>query len=208
MSSLDQINFGLYTPEKKTMFGWIIATTTSHHVNLDTMVPSFMEWNSLQHSQSLLDSSAPTEKNEAWLDRYRRIGATAIHGQAVQRELVAAKVHMDELVRRYWEVESCGEGVVTATKEELECEAQLKSNFCRLDYENKLERKPEVKVPYSAFIREYLDLNHMSVVPRDSLSLYKYFLPHHCAFKEHSTTTKLRVVLDGSAKTSSGHSLS
>ena len=33
------------------------------------------------------------------------------------------------------------------------------------------------------------------------------FLPHHCVFKEDSTTTKLRVVFDGSAKTSSGISL-
>ncbi|XP_044312560.1 uncharacterized protein LOC123037129 [Drosophila rhopaloa] len=163
--------------------------------------------------------------------------ATALHGQAVHRELVTAEVHMDELVRRFWEVESCGEGVVTATKEELECEAHFKTNFRRLDsgeysvrlpakntlellgesynqaycrflnLESKLERKPEVKVQYSAFIREYLHLKHMSVVPINSLSLCKYFLPHHCVFKEDSTTTKLRVVFDGSAKTSSGHSL-
>ncbi|XP_044317454.1 uncharacterized protein LOC123038060 [Drosophila rhopaloa] len=163
--------------------------------------------------------------------------ATALHGQAVHRELVAIEVHMDELVRRFWEVESCGEGVVTATKEELECEAHFKTNFRRLDsgeysvrlpakntlellgesynqayrrflnLESKLERKPEVKVQYSAFFREYLHLKHMSVVPRNFLSLCKYFLPHHCIFKEDSTTTKLRVVFDGSAKTSSGYSL-
>ncbi|XP_043064397.1 uncharacterized protein LOC122320294 [Drosophila ficusphila] len=130
------------------------------------------------------------------------IKATALQGQAVQRELVAAEGRMDELVRRFWEVESCEEGVVTATKEELACEAHFMTNFRRLDSENKLQRKPEVKVQYSAFIREYLDLNHMSLVPKDSLSLCKYFLPHHCVFKEDSTTTKLRVVFDGSAKTS------
>ena len=32
-------------------------------------------------------------------------------------------------------------------------------------------------------------------------------MPHHCVFKEESTTTKLRVVFDGSAKISNGHSL-
>lgn len=34
-----------------------------------------------------------------------------------------------------------------------------------------------------------------------------YFLPHHGVFKEHSTTTKLRVVFDASAKSSTGKSL-
>ena len=33
------------------------------------------------------------------------------------------------------------------------------------------------------------------------------FLPHHCVHKEDSTTTKLRVVFDGSAKSSTGVSL-
>ena len=30
-----------------------------------------------------------------------------------------------------------------------------------------------------------------------------YYLPHFCAFKEHSTTTKLRVVFDGSGSNKS-----
>ena len=34
-----------------------------------------------------------------------------------------------------------------------------------------------------------------------------YYLPHYCVFKEDSTTTKLCVVFDGSAKTSNGVSL-
>ncbi|XP_043064790.1 uncharacterized protein LOC122320687, partial [Drosophila ficusphila] len=65
----------------------------------------------------------------------------------------------------------------------------------------------KLKSQYSAFIREYLDLNHMSLVSKDSIGLCQYYLPHHCVFKKDSTTTKLRVVFDGSARTSSGSSL-
>lgn len=35
----------------------------------------------------------------------------------------------------------------------------------------------------------------------------KYFLPHHCVLRKDSLTTKLRVVFDGSMKTSSAFSL-
>jgi hypothetical protein len=52
---------------------------------------------------------------------------------------------------------------------------------------------------------EYELLGHMSEVKIDNRD--GYYLPHHPVFKEDSTTTKLRVVFDGSAKTSSGLSL-
>ncbi|XP_058448908.1 uncharacterized protein LOC131428867 [Malaya genurostris] len=41
----------------------------------------------------------------------------------------------------------------------------------------------------------------------DEYNSQTYYLPHHPVFKEASTTTKIRVVFDGSAKTSSGFSL-
>lgn len=40
---------------------------------------------------------------------------------------------------------------------------------------------------------------------QDSNKLY-FYLPHHCVFKPTSTTTKLRVVFDASAKTANGYS--
>ena len=47
-------------------------------------------------------------------------------------------------------------------------------------------------------------MGHLEPVPPADLVLpdsKHYYLPHHCVFKEASTTTKLRVVFDGSAKT-------
>ncbi|XP_041787582.1 uncharacterized protein LOC121602893 [Anopheles merus] len=57
-------------------------------------------------------------------------------------------------------------------------------------------------------MKEYLDLGHMSLVrDGDTVPAESYYLPHHPVFKESSTTTKIRVVFDGSSKTTSGYSL-
>ena len=59
-------------------------------------------------------------------------------------------------------------------------------------------------------VHEYLELDHAEVVPPDQLEapdIGTYYLSMHGVAKESSTTTKLRVVFDASAKTSSTFSL-
>ncbi|XP_041451707.1 uncharacterized protein LOC121405166 [Drosophila obscura] len=73
--------------------------------------------------------------------------------------------------------------------------------------ESKFVRNPVLYSKYSAFMKEYLSLDHMSLVPNEDRHKCRYFLPHHCVIKEDSSTTKLRVVFDGSAVTTSGLSL-
>ncbi|XP_062715282.1 uncharacterized protein LOC134291500 [Aedes albopictus] len=74
--------------------------------------------------------------------------------------------------------------------------------------ERKLERNPQLKEDYHHFMREYLSLGHMRLVEADDdENSPTYYLPHHPVIKEASTTTTVRVVFDGSAKTSTGFSL-
>ncbi|XP_058448900.1 uncharacterized protein LOC131428858 [Malaya genurostris] len=74
--------------------------------------------------------------------------------------------------------------------------------------ERKLDRNPELKKEYHKFMAEYLSLGHMQCVQDDDGHHSEgYYLPHHPVVKEASTTTKLRVVFDASAKTSTGASL-
>ena len=85
---------------------------------------------------------------------------------------------------------------------------QAKRRFHYL--EKRLEANPALKKSYSDFIHEFQDLNHLEAVPNEELVKKDSdvnFLPHHCVHKEDSTTTKLRVVFDGSAKSSTGVSL-
>ncbi|XP_070066935.1 uncharacterized protein [Drosophila virilis] len=144
---------------------------------------------------------------------------------------------IDKLIRRFWELESCTEPESSPNREERDCEVHFQANFKRLptgeysvrlplrlsldqlgdsyqqalrrflNVERKLDRNPTLKTQHTAFIKEYLDLNHMPLNSLAALGQCKYYLPHHCVLKEDSTTTKLRVVFDGSAATTSGHSL-
>lgn len=74
----------------------------------------------------------------------------------------------------------------------LECKFQLNSNF---------------HAQYSDFMREYIELNHMSEVTKDTSTTSPMYLPHHGMIRESSITIRLRVVFDSSAKTTTGFSL-
>ncbi|XP_017881790.1 uncharacterized protein LOC108625943, partial [Ceratina calcarata] len=72
--------------------------------------------------------------------------------------------------------------------------------------ERKLRRDANLHVQYAAVIEEYLTLGHMTRKPDEQIT-EGYFLPHHAVVKESSQTTKVRVVFDGSAKSTTGISL-
>ncbi|XP_036145895.1 uncharacterized protein LOC118646638 [Monomorium pharaonis] len=129
------------------------------------------------------------------------------------------------------------EGRVTMSAEELECESYFVNTMTRDSFgrfivrlpfrknknklgeskpmairrlkllERRFLRDPEFGRQYAAFMPEYIDLNHMSRTTENLNIASSIYLPHHGVLRESSVTTKLRVVFDGSAKTSSGVSL-
>ena len=88
-----------------------------------------------------------------------------------------------------------------------------------LNLETRLEKNEnEIRTRYNDFIQEFIDLNYLVYVGTlDEITDQEkqgknrvhefYYIPHHCVEKD-STTTKLRVVFEASAKTSTGLSLS
>ncbi|XP_033218069.1 uncharacterized protein LOC117173539 [Belonocnema kinseyi] len=70
--------------------------------------------------------------------------------------------------------------------------------------ENRFDKNPKLKENYCTFLNEYNDLNYMSLIKNQNLAMPGFYLPHHAVIKEDSTTTKIRVVFDGSVKTSLG----
>ncbi|XP_075148904.1 uncharacterized protein LOC142222573 [Haematobia irritans] len=144
---------------------------------------------------------------------------------------------LEKVLKSFWNVENNFEDIPLINQEDAFCEDYFqqttvrlhtgeysvrlpkRENLCDLGksyehalqrfrgLEKKLNRQPELKKQYVQFMNEYSALKHMSQVPTLPKNSLVYFLPHHCVLKEHSTTTKLRVVFDGSAKTTTGVSL-
>ena len=66
-----------------------------------------------------------------------------------------------------------------------------------------------MKIAYTDFKKEFVDLGHISLSTTfdSSSNNFQAFLPHHGVWKETSMTTKLRTVFNGSSKTKSGVSV-
>ena len=143
---------------------------------------------------------------------------------------------LDNELAKFWEIEEIQEKRYLSPEEKL-CEHYYKETFKRttddryvvrlpfkeskvdlgLSYqmavkrfyalEKRLSNNSDFYEQYKEFLREYQSLGHMSDVTDTHDETVGYYLPHHGVVKESSSTTKLRVVFDGSAKTSTGISL-
>lgn len=72
-----------------------------------------------------------------------------------------------------------------------------------LNLEHRLQKDKLLYESYRSFMNDYLALGHMKVATRPG----KYYILHHAVVKRDGDTSKLRVVFDASAKSSSGVSL-
>ncbi|XP_026736702.1 uncharacterized protein LOC113500191 [Trichoplusia ni] len=139
-------------------------------------------------------------------------------------------------IKRFWEIEDLTEQPDNQSREDLYCIQQYQTETKRQPdgrYVVRLPMKPEVKellgeskskaiaqfhqlerkfgknsqiaADYKQFMNEYFNLGHMKLSHNNQP--IEYFLPHHCVIRSESTTSAIRVVFNGSAKTSTGHSV-
>ncbi|XP_059046964.1 uncharacterized protein LOC131842451 [Achroia grisella] len=84
-------------------------------------------------------------------------------------------------------------------------DSYMKARSQFLSLERRLQRDETLKQRYADFMHEYILLGHMEENKQKTESK-SYYLPHHGITRESSSTTKLRVVFNASASTSTGKS--
>ena len=77
-----------------------------------------------------------------------------------------------------------------------------------LAVERSLKRSPQKVAAYCKAMTQYVHSGHVPKVDKegDEAETVRY-LPHYAVFREDKTTTKCRIVFDGSCKTPDGVSL-
>ncbi|XP_065368808.1 uncharacterized protein LOC135961242 [Calliphora vicina] len=144
---------------------------------------------------------------------------------------------LDSIVRRFWELEEIPREANVLSIEHQECEKSFSKSVQRLpsgrfkvalpfkadpntlglsfetarrrflSLERRLSKEPQTKEMYNSFMKEYINLGHMSIADNKVPDVSHYFIPHQCVLRPQSSTTKLRVVFDASCKTSTQLSL-
>lgn len=184
---IGQIKLGTALPIlQKTYLGWIISGPTGPHPN-----------NQVQCHHSI-ENELNDQLVKFWeIDNYPT-------DKVFSPEESACEAHFVEHTRR----DNNGRFIVSIPFKEPpsllgDSFSIAQKRFFAL--ERRLQANPMLYKEYSAFIREYLDLGHMSLDNRRITP--SYYLPHHGVHKLDSLTTKLRVVFNGSSVTSTGQSL-
>ncbi|KAJ8951063.1 hypothetical protein NQ318_003761 [Aromia moschata] len=140
-------------------------------------------------------------------------------------------VNLDSVVKVFWSLEEVPQVKVQTPEEKLfedvfiethtrneegryvvqlpfrEKPPELNESYCgalrRFVYlENRLIKNPALYEQYSSFMRDYCDSGHMSLISSDAEPEEVYYIPQHCVLKPKTSSTKLSLVFNASAKTS------
>ncbi|XP_076658249.1 uncharacterized protein LOC143362189 [Halictus rubicundus] len=143
---------------------------------------------------------------------------------------------LENSIRKFWEVEAITDKPALSPDAEL-CEHHFQTTHSRsttgryivrlpfkttqpelgdsrsaatrhlLQLENRFRRDKPLADEYREFMQEYESLGHMRRVDSSAIAAPGYYIPHHAVRRDHSETTRTRVVFNASRKTTNGQSL-
>lgn len=183
----EQISLGKNLPVlQHTKFGWIVAGPLNIF-NSDTIICNFSKNSCVNDMLKQFWEIEEVDHKKAW-----------------SLEEINCDKHFQENVKR----DKSGKFIVSIPfKEHLNKLGNSKKIAEKrfLQLEKRLQTNEKLRNMYINFLNEYEKLNHMSL--DNDFDPIEYYMPHHGVLREDHTTTKLRVVFNASAPTSSGYSL-
>ncbi|XP_068143456.1 uncharacterized protein [Drosophila tropicalis] len=181
----DQL-WNLYLGEIKTFGSYSAAGDTvmpvfSYHAHedLDTLVRTFLEIDNVQASKATIEATDPVEQH------FR-----STHTRTQDGTYIVNYPFKDEVPPIYPTL------------------SQAKQRFSSL--ERQFRKDPQLKEQYVKFINDYENQGHMELLSQMQIDENPdtcVYLAHHAVLKPGSSTTKCRVVFDGSGKDEKGFSL-
>ncbi|XP_018396261.1 PREDICTED: uncharacterized protein LOC108774612 [Cyphomyrmex costatus] len=177
---------------QKTLLGWILSGPTSS-------IPS-------NSSSSIISCSVTEELNHA-LSRFWELDYS-ISSSIFSPEPQACENLFKDTVKRNSDGRFVVQLPIIPNKlSELGESREIATRRFKC-LEKRFVTSPKLHAEYKEFIQEYIQLGHMREVTHiTNNDSQTYYLPHHAVYKETSTSTKLRMVFDGSCKTTTGVSL-
>lgn len=185
---------------QETIFGWVISGIT----NSNGTAGASLNGNVVVH---FVESQRGEDQ---LLKRFWEIEDVAVsRSNATSLEEKACEKHFEDTYSRR---DDDGRYVVSLPRKPEHSLGNSRMNAVRRlqQIERRLERDPQMRESYKNTIEDYFELGHAEPVPKASIEKMEndtFYMPHHCVIKSSSTTTKLRVVFDASAKTANGLSL-
>lgn len=167
---------------QQTQLGWIICgkyKTFHCHVTINNLEDIAKFW----EQEDIQDDIQQVEENQDRCEKYYMDTTTRLEDGRYQVRLPLRPTIQAEL----------GTSKPQAVAQFKHLERRMNNNI-------------EFATDYKNFMQEYLQLGHMKKVEINNAQL-QYFLPHHGIVRANAVTTKLRVVFNASAKTSTKKSL-
>ncbi|XP_046628209.1 uncharacterized protein LOC124309036 [Neodiprion virginianus] len=179
---------------QETQFGWVLSGC----VSAEAAIPSY---GAVQGFQCSLDHELLDLVQQFW--KQEEVSKPL----ALTSEEERCEQHFRETVSRT----ASGRYVVRLPLKDNSVELGNSRNPAHqmlLRLEKRFGSDAKLKEAYSSFLREYRQLGHMRRainIPEDNSRVF--YLPHHGVVRDSSSTTKLRVVFNGSQRTNLGLSL-
>ncbi|XP_051155785.1 uncharacterized protein LOC127278229 [Leptopilina boulardi] len=117
---------------------------------------------------------------------------------------------LSDLLSKFWEQEEVPFKVkdsLTPQEQDQLGDSLVTAQRCLRSTLKRISKNQVYGDLYHAFLTEYEKDTHMIRASLSDQSSPVYYLPHHGVLREQSTSTKLRVVFNGSSSSSSGYSL-